>query len=558
MSNKSQVPTFEVFCRLAEEFSPCMNDYLFVCDFVRDVYYITENAMARFLLPNNMFDNVTETLRGFVSPDDFPMLELDLMQINSGKKDHHNLEYRWIARDGSPVWINCRGRVIRNPDGSPALMVGCINEIGNQQKADNVSGLPGESFLREHMQMMKPLLTGGILMRLGIDDFKVINERHGIEYGNFVLKKVADCIQQSLGPLQYAYRIVSDEYIVLDASGSPVESMNLLYHRIRSAVDHLVEKECYKALYTISGGIVPLGQVDAATEEEILKLTEFSLAEAKNRGKNQVYLFNNDDYQIFLRRRYIRSCLRRSIARNFEGFELYYQPIVMSGGEELYAAEALLRYSTPEGDAIPPYELIPILEDSGLIVPVGKWIIRNALDMCMRCRKKYPDFRVSINLSYIQLLKSPLFEEIMDALAQSSLPPSCLIVELTESGHLENSPVVQNVWNKLRNIDVNIAIDDFGTGYSNLQNIGSLRPNIVKIDRNFTSKALQNEYEFELLIHIIRMVHSIGLCLVVEGIETQDELTKVTSLKPDYIQGYFYSMPCPKDEFLKKFGLSVA
>lgn len=554
MSTDGETLTFDTFCRIAEEFAPCMNDYLYVFDLVSDTYFITGSAVERFKLPGNIFHNTLAAFRNFVYPDDMPMLELDLMQITSGKKTEHNLEYRWLAADGSPVWINCRGRVINAADNAP-ILVGCINEIGKQQKADNVSGLLGESFLREHMQLLTPEFSNGILLRIGIDDFKTINERHGIGYGNFVLKKVADCIQQYASPLQYVYRIVSDEFIILDVADGTVESMNLLYHRIRSAVDELVEQQDYKALYTISGGVVSLSEVNAANYEEVLKLTEFALAEAKNRGKNQIYFFCSEDYEKFLRRRHIRSCLRQSISNNFEGFELYFQPI-MSSGEQLYAAETLLRYRTPEGDSISPYEFIPMLEDSGLIIPVGKWIIKNALDMCTKCRKKYPDFKISINLSYIQLLKSPMFEEIMDALAQSSLPPSCLIVELTESGHLENSPAIQNVWRKLKSEDVSIAIDDFGTGYSNLQNIGNLRPNIVKIDRSFTVKALQNEYEFELLIHIIRMVHSIGLNLVVEGIETQEELVKISALNPDFIQGYFYSKPCPQKEFFEKLEIA--
>lgn len=555
MSTNAEILTFDNICRITEEFSPCMNDYLYVYDLVSDTYYITERAVKRFNLPGSIFHDVVATHGKFVYPDDFPMLELDLMQVLSGQKEEHNLEYRWLGADGSPVWINCRGRVIYDENRTPILMVGCINEIGNQQKADNVSGLPGESFLHEHMQMMIPDFSKGLLMRIGIDDFKTLNERHGMGYGNFILRKVADCIQQSLDAFQYAYRIVSDEFIVLDVSDRPAASMNLLYHHIRSAVDNLVEQQHYKALYTISGGIISLSDIKVNNYEELLKLTEFALAEAKNRGKNQVYFFCPADYEKFLQRRHIRSCLRQSVSNNFDGFDLNYQPIIMSNGEHLYAAETLLRYRTPEGKSISPYEFIPILEDSGLIIPVGKWIIKNALDMCAQCREKYPDFKVSINLSYIQLLKSPMFEEIMEALDQHALPPNSLIVELTESGHLENSPAIQNVWRKLKNVDVSIAIDDFGTGYSNLQNIGNLRPNIVKIDRNFTVKALQNDYEFELLIHIIRMIHSIGLNLVVEGIETREELIKITALNPDFIQGYFYSKPCPKEEFFGKFGV---
>ena len=330
MSTNTEILTFENFCRIAEEFAPCMNDYLYVYDLVSDTYYITKRAVERFRLPGNTFHNVLEAHGKFVYPDDLPMLQLDLSQILSGQKQEHNLEYRWLGADGSPVWINCRGRLILDENQTPILMVGCINEIGNQQKADNVSGLPGESFLREHMKMLIPVFSKGMLLRIGIDDFKTLNERHGMGYGNYILKKVADCIQQSLDALQYAYRIVSDEFIILDVSDRPVEAMNLLYHRIRSAVDNLVKQQHYKALYTISGGIVSLEDINITNYEEIFKLTEFALAEAKNRGKNQVYYFRAEDYEAFLQRRYIRSCLRQAISNDFEGFSLSYQPIIMS------------------------------------------------------------------------------------------------------------------------------------------------------------------------------------------------------------------------------------
>lgn len=198
-------------------------------------------------------------------------------------------------------------------------------------------------------------------------------------------------------------------------------------------------------------------------------------------------------------------------------------------------------------------EFIPILEESGLILPVGKWIIRRAADMCRDCRKKYPDFRVSINLSYIQLTKSPVFVEVMDALQETGLPPDALIMELTESGYLENSINVQKVWHKFKEAGVQIALDDFGTGYSNLQNIGRFNPDIVKIDRSFTLRAMQHSYERQLLSHIINMVHSIHLRIVIEGVEEKEEQQQVMQLGSDFIQGYYYSKPCPREEFLEKY-----
>ena len=315
----------------------------------------------------------------------------------------------------------------------------------------------------------------------------------------------------------------------------------------------------YRSIYTISAGLLLSKDIKCFNHDnydEIMKLSEFSLGEAKKRGKNQLYNFRQEDYDSFIRGRYILSCLRKSISENFNGFELFFQPIMEEKDETLYAAETLLRFRTEADENISPMEFIPILEESGLIIPVGKWIINNSLAMCKKVRQVYPDFHVSINLSYIQLLKSSVYEDIMESLALFELPPSSLVVELTESGQLENSITVQNIWTNLKTQGVFVALDDFGTGYSNLVNIGNLRPNIVKIDRGFTVKALKNDYEYELLIHIIHMVHSIGLKLVVEGIETKDELTKITKLNPDYIQGYYYNKPCPIDVFMKEYNIA--
>lgn len=550
---------FETICSIIKEFGPCMNDYLYVYDIPHDVYYINELAMDRFMLPSNIFHDVSNKHKLFVYSDDYPMLMEDLSQLTSGQKNDHNLEYRWIGRDGNPIWINCRGRLLRDKNDAPFLMIGCINEIGKQQRADNVSGLKGEKSFNEHLCQSISSFSDVLLLRIGIDDFKIINERFGTQYGNEVLREVAECIRNSLEPGQFVYRIVSDEFMILDLTGTEITAMESLYHRIRSGIEDILMQQNYRSIYTISAGLLLSKDIKCFNHDnydEIMKLSEFSLGEAKKRGKNQLYNFRQEDYDSFIRGRYILSCLRKSISENFNGFELFFQPIMEEKDETLYAAETLLRFRTEADENISPMEFIPILEESGLIIPVGKWIINNSLAMCKKVRQVYPDFHVSINLSYIQLLKSSVYEDIMESLALFELPPSSLVVELTESGQLENSITVQNIWTNLKTQGVFVALDDFGTGYSNLVNIGNLRPNIVKIDRGFTVKALKNDYEYELLIHIIHMVHSIGLKLVVEGIETKDELTKITKLNPDYIQGYYYNKPCPIDVFMKEYNIA--
>jgi len=549
-SDKKQ--SFDTFCGIAEQFAACMNDYLFVYDIMNDTFFITKDAARRFSLPGCQFHNVSENLRSVAHPDDFPMLQADLQLLLSGEKSEHELRYRWLGRDGTSIWIICRGRVLQDAEGRPWLMPGCINEIGQKQKADNVSGLLGASSLQERLKQLHTLPVG-FVMRIGIDDFRIINERLGVDYGDMVLRQVAQCIESRLLPGQAVYRVIADEFLVLDLLGDDPEENRELYCNIQQQVERSIAEHNYEAVYTISGGIVNMQDMRKADYEEIMRLSEFALGQAKRLGKNQVYLFNQPDYDAFLRSRAISRSLRKAVSNNFTGMDLYFQPLVYTSTEELYGAEALLRYQMPDGERISPVEFVPILEESGLILPVGKWIIHRAADMCKACRKKYPDFRVSVNLSYIQLTKSPVFVEVMDALRETGLPPDALIMELTESGYLENSINVQKVWHRFKDAGVQIALDDFGTGYSNLQNIGRFNPDIVKIDRSFTLRAMQHSYERQLLSHIINMVHSIHLRIVIEGVEEKEEQQQVMQLGSDFIQGYYYSKPCSREEFLEKY-----
>lgn len=545
--------TYQIFREIISNFAACMDDYLYVYDIQEDLYYIDPKAAERFKLDKNEFRDVTEEHKKFVYPEDFPMLATDLEKMTNGEKDYHNLQYRWISAEGKPIWINCRGRILQDSEERPQFMIGCINEIGAKQKADNVSGLLGETAFQAQLEAFHGNCPKGFLLRIGIDDFRDINEKFGTKYGDFVLRAVAECIENCLELGQKAYRMSGDEFLIFEFMGGTKEKADDLYHKIRSAVDDVIEKNHYEAVYTISGGIVTNRHISQIDYLELTKISQFALSEAKLRGKNQCYIFCSEDYRKFLRKRKLLRALRESVENDFAGFELFFQPIVRADNERLFAAESLLRFKISDDEMISPAEFVPLLEESGLIIPVGKWILRTAFAMCSECQELYPDFKISVNLSYIQILKSPIFDEIMSGIDDVVLQPSSVIVELTESGYLENSPSIQSVWDKLKAQGVNIALDDFGTGYSNLQSIGITMPHIVKIDRSFTMKALQNEYEHMLMVHIIQMVHSIGLQICVEGIEQLEELEKVRKLGADYIQGYYYSMPCPRKVFLEKF-----
>lgn len=559
---------------IVELFNPCMDDYLYVFDLQKDCYKISKHATERFLLPGDNFDDAAKAHHIFVYSEDQSRLDDEFRRIVSGEIVFHNMHYRWLDRAGKPVWINCRGRVLNDADGKPHFLVGCINEIGQKQKADNVSGLLGESSLSAYVEQFEDGLPDGFFLRIGIDDFRDINGDFGMEYGDYILKSTADCIAENIKPSQRLYRILADEFMVVDFSGGDMEAATELYKNIRKSLDTFIEENGYKSVFTISAGAVDTAKT-SGIYENIMKLSEYALNTAKDQGKNRCYIYMQEDYDVFLRKKQITRQLHHAVNHGFEGFETYYQPIVDTKTRRLVGAEALMRFSMPERcedgetkkeavcvgedghdadekvhwERISPVEFIPLLEETGLIIPAGKWMLHQAISTCSRWQKYIPNFRININLSYVQVMKSRVLTEILTALRLYGLEPSAVGIELTESGYLDTNTHFQKLWDGLKKNGVLVILDDFGTGYSNLHCLGDLRPNYIKIDRSFTLKALNNQYEHDLMTQIITMTHKLDLTICVEGIETEDEFAKISELDPDYIQGFLFGKPQPAEEF---------
>lgn len=546
--------TFEKFQALVSQIDSCMDGYLYILDIERDLYYISTKALERFDLACNLFSETERVFRALVHQDDIEWLLEDLRKLASGEKDSHNLEYRWMDKSRNPVWINCRGRSIRNTSGKPIYLVGCVDEIGKRQKADNISGLRDYTAIESRVNgLFSNDERKGYCLHIGIDEFRAINERFGMNYGDFILRSVAQCVRSALEPGQEVYRVVADEYIIISLDGSVQQDGADLYRRIYRNVEDFIEKNQYETVFTISAGGVSVQDMNNLSYTQVIQLTQFALSRAKQLGKNQLYLFERRDYECFIRRRMILNAVKEAVAAGFRGFDVYYQPIMKRGCEVPAAAEALLRFQTKDGVFISPYEFIPILEESGLIIPVGKWVMNEAMRFCRFMRQTYPNFRVNINVSYIQVIKSPFVDDFLRSLEGNQLASDSMVVELTESGAVEGNRSVQLMWKTMKEQGVRIALDDFGTGFSNLLYISQMTPNVVKLDRSFTVKAMSNDFERMLMASTIQLVHSLGLEVCVEGVETEDELKNVHGLGADFVQGYYYSKPCPKQEFLAQY-----
>lgn len=545
--------SLEQIISVIEVLQKSSDSYLFIMDLNEDIYMISEKATKRFPFDTTVIENCTEMLKQVVYPSDYAMVEADIVKCASGDQDSHALEYRWFDRKGKVVWINCKGTVIVGPEGH-RLLIGRVSELGKKAKADNVTGLrrevrfrlDAEAILRDRPQSVH------YMMRIGIDNFKEINEKEGLEAGDEVLQELAECIVASVDESVDVYRLLADEFMIMDASNNDSVGAKTVYNRIKRKVTQTVRQKEYSRFYTISAGVMEEGFEDK-TADEILRLTEFALNEAKRNGRNQMAVFDQENYNEYLRRLDIRKAMRRDVNNDFNGFQVFYQPIVKAPDFQVVGAEALLRWGNERYGNVSPAVFIPILEESGLIIPVGRYVLREAARTCKKWRESIGDFKIHVNLSYVQVHKSDLMKDVETCIEEVGLEPDSLVLELTESGYIETNDRIKEIFSELKDKNIDLALDDFGTGYSNMRYLKEIEAKTVKIDRSFVIQALQNEHDYNIISHIIDMVHSLGSSVCMEGIEQSDELDKMMKTHPDMIQGYYFGKPSSEDQFENQF-----
>jgi diguanylate cyclase (GGDEF)-like protein len=540
---------------LLEIIAECMDDYLYVLDLQNNKMEISQSALDRFMISETYMRNAKQEIMSAVYEEDRAMFEKHMQAVMDGKEKVHDIHYRWLDKNGLPVWVNCRGVVIDDEDGKPGYLVGCLNETGNQRRADNVTGLLGGMEFCDYLRSQKKPVTTGFLMHIGIDDFAAVNGTHGSNYGDYVLKSVADCMKECLSENQRLYHLIAGQYVIVDLDSTSMDDAIQLKKKIGEKIDEFIISEQYEVVFSASAGVIDASTV-AEGYEECRKKFEFSLKKAKQMGKNNIYFYRQEDYEKFQRNGRIISALRSSIANGCEGFEVYYQPIVDCVSGRVIGAEALMRYTmvTEEGkEWLSPVEFIPLLEKTGLIIPAGRFVLNEAAKMCREIQQYIPEFRVNVNISCYQIEHGKIADKILTAVRDNGLTPDRICIEMTESGFMDMTPAFCKFRKVLEENGIQFVIDDFGTGYSNLHCISDMNPGYVKMDKDFTAKAMSCERDYELFKKIIEMVHSIGIRICVEGIEEEDWHLKMKELQADYLQGYFFGKPCEKKKFMEEF-----
>lgn len=547
-SNSLSLDHIEIFFELL---SQSTEDYIFFWDINRNKFKISSAIFDEFNLSKEIESDLVNCWSKIVYPDDVQIWKDDIQELLHGKKGEHNLEYRLINKYEEIVWISCRGKVYVSDDPKTIFLVGRIKNIGEKNKFDSITGTWNREQFEHRMNYLikEKIYKNGAMFIMDIDNFKNINEKYGHSYGDKVLRAIATEVLEYLPKDVRLYRLDGDEFAFFYPMCTK-ETIEKIYEKIQMYTNTQHEIESNKYYCTVTAGVAMYPE-DGDNYLDLFKHADIALDIAKISGKNRIKFFSQELYENKLKVISMQQKLRECVEINFNDFELFFQPQVNAVTKEVIGAEVLLRWHSSTYGEVSPVEFIPILEQSNLIIPVGKWIIKEAVKQCKEWHKINPDFKISVNVSYIQLKEDFFRDFIVECLVEYQLRPEFLILELTENCWIPDINLLNDKFISLKGIGVYIAIDDFGTGYSSLNYLKELSVNIIKIERSFVKNITYNSYEYTFLEYIIKLAHIINLKVCVEGIESYEEYDIVKSLGVDIIQGFLFGRPVSASEFYK-------
>jgi diguanylate cyclase (GGDEF)-like protein len=434
-------------------------------------------------------------------------------------------------------------------DGGAVVLLEDITERRNAEarishlaRFDDLTGLPNRVNFRDEIERLlkMPHEAGRLsaLLFIDLDQFKQVNDTLGHPCGDQLLCAVADRLRAMLRPEDFVARFGGDEFVVFQQDINASEEAAVLARRI---VDHLSER------YKIDNHLVEIGASvgialtsSGVSADTLLKNADMALYRAKADGRGTFCFFHQEMAQIVESRRILELDLRKALAN--EEFELFFQPLVNLKSGRITTCEALLRWNHPVRGTVSPVDIIPVAEDMGLIVDLGRWILRKA---CMECMKWPEGVSVAVNFSPQQFHQRDVLSEIRYALEVSGMPAQRLEIEITESSLLRNTQLTHDVLSQLRAIGVRISLDDFGTGYSSLSYLHNFPLQKVKIDRSFL-EGIDAARPLTLLRGVARLSADLGMQVVVEGIETNEQLELISADgSVTEAQGYLFSRPVP-------------
>jgi diguanylate cyclase (GGDEF)-like protein/PAS domain S-box-containing protein len=475
-------------------------------------------------------------------------------QDNENEEEHTDLS-------GKVRTIITRKRRVYVGDSIP-LLVAVITDITAFREAeahsrflafhDPLSGLANRTLLTERVDQELSRMAGSghtcALLYIDLDRFKEVNDRHGHPAGDELIREFANRLTALVRATDTVARIGGDEFAILISDLEDSANLPDLCQRILEAARQPFEVAGMRAFVDASIGAVIADRFDVRCMD-LLRKADVALYKAKTGGRSCYRVFSEE----MDRHRRIRSLIEaelRDALNSGRGLELYYQPLYANDDERLVGVEALVRWEHPELGMLSPAQFLPVAEETGLIVPLGYWVISEA------CRTvgQWPDIPVAVNLSPVQLRNADLAERVLAIVRDRKLDPTRLQLEITESAILNADPVVTASLRKLRSAGVKIALDDFGTGYSSLTHLRSLDVDKVKIDKSFVQFLGQSVDSNVIVQAVANIGQTLGLTVTAEGVETKEQRLFLAATGCTELQGYLFSKPLSERDITELLG----
>lgn len=505
-----------------------------------------------------------------VPPDDACPLHETMLTDNVALEEHIHYDAY-----GKKLYFEVSTTPIHDSTGKIIQVIHLARDITERKKAeeqikhlayyDNVTGLPNRTFYKELLAraIAYAKRNDQILATLFIDldSFKQVNDTLGHDIGDQLLKAVGERLTKSLRKsdevarmdseqtIDTVSRLGGDEFIVLLRGIAKIEDAAIVAKRILKDISEPLELGGHEVSTTASIGI-SIYPTDGEDVKSLMKSADLAMYHAKDKGKNNSQFYSKTMNVTVLKRLVIENDLRKAIERN--EFMLYYQPKVAVKNQKIVGAEALLRWKHPESGIVSPMEFIPVAEETGLILPIGEWVIRTACSQNKEWQKSgFEPMSIAVNLSNRQFEQPNLLEIIIRILKDVDMATKYVELEITESTLMKSPDTAISILNELKDIGITISIDDFGTGYSSLEYLKRIPLNSLKVAYPFIKNILTSADDAAIAKTIITLAHSMNLNVIAEGVETEQQLKFLQELGCDEVQGYLFSRPLPADEFTK-------
>jgi len=495
---------------------------------------------------------------GRVHPEDVERVRRELDDHLSSASDHFESEHRLLHRDGSYRWVLCRGVAERDGRGQATRMAGSLTDISDRKWAeerlvhdalhDTLTGLPNRALFttlldRAVIRLKRRRDTRFAVLFLDVDRFKNVNDSLGHMVGDQLLIEVARRLGACVRPEDTVARLGGDEFTILLEDIHDSADAIQVAERIQAEFISPVLVGSHEVFTSASIGIA-LSDTHYLRPEEVLRDADTAMYRAKSRGRARHEVFDADMHHTAVSLLRLETDLRRALERH--EFGLAYQPVVSAATGRVSGLEALIRWHHPERGLVPPQEFIRVAEETGQIVPIGQWVLREACRQMHAWRAVLPNgdpVSVSVNLSPRQFGDPTLVDTVAGALADTGLPAAGLRLEITESILMDHAEASVRLLTRLKDLGVQVEVDDFGTGYSSLGYLHRFPLDALKVDRSFVSRVEVDAENREIVRTIVTLARNLSMAVVAEGVETEGQRAYLQGLGCDAMQGYLFAGP---------------